>query len=157
MLLLSLLALPLAAQSLDWSAPGSAAMIDPQTGLWTFSGAALIIKPIAIATIDGRFPVTNTYGSAYSLTPGWSTLKMTFGDNHATGSVFAELMEVDACSSTERQLCSITSSDGDGSPTCDTCNWIGGVDFANHTYYVHVTVTKTDTPAAPALYSLAIY
>jgi hypothetical protein len=149
--------LPAAAQSLDWSSPGSAAKIDPQSGLWTFSGSAFMIKPTAIATVDALYPVTNTYGSATSLMPAWSTLKMTYVDNSSAGSVFAELLEVDACSATQRQLCSITSTDGDTSTRCDTCSWIGGVDFGSHSYYIHVTVAKTDTPAAPALYSLAIY
>lgn len=156
-LLFVLLALPAAAQSLDWSSPGSAAKLDPQSGLWTFTGSAFLIKPIAIATVDAYYPVTNTYGSAVSLLPAWSTMKMTYVDNHATGSVFAELLEVDACSSTQRQLCSITSADGDDSVHCDTCTWANGVDFGSHTYYIHVTVAKTDTPAAPVLYSLAIY
>src|SRR5258706_7151257 len=123
-LLFALLALPAAAQSLDWSAPGSAGVVDPGTislGLYTFNGAVFQVKTTAIATVEARYPVTNTYGSAFSLTPAWSTLKMTYADNDATGSVFAELMEVDTCSSTERQLCSITSSDGAGSGSRDTC------------------------------------
>jgi hypothetical protein len=156
-LFIALAAFPAAAQSLDWSAPGSAAMIDPQLGLWTFSGAALQIKPTAIATVEARFPVTNTYGSAFSLMPAWGTMKMTFVDNHAGAAVSAELMEVDACSATERQLCSISSSDGDSSVRCDTCSWVTGVDFSTHSYYIHVTVAKTDTPATPALYSVALY
>jgi len=156
-LLFVLLALPAAAQSLDWSSPGSAAKLDPQSGLWTFTGSAFLIKPTAIATVDAYYPVTNTYGSAVSLLPPWGTMKMTYVDNHATGSVFAELLEVDACSATQRQLCSITSADGDDSVHCDTCTWLTGVDFGSHSYYIHVVVAKTDTPAAPVLYSLAVY
>jgi len=34
---------------------------------------------------------------------------------------------------------------------------VNGVDFGSHSYYVHVTVAKTDLPADPKLYSLAIY
>jgi len=156
-MLLVFLALPAAAQSLDWSSPGAAGKIDPQTSLWTFNGSALVIGASNITTVDAFYPVTNTYGSAVSLTPAWGTLKMTYADNSSSGSVFAELLEVDACSSTQRQLCSITSSDGDGTPTCDTCTWMNGVDFGSHSYYVHVTVAKTDLPADPKLYSLAIY
>ena len=156
-MLLVFLALPAAAQSLDWSSPGSAGKIDPQTSLWTFSGAALVIPAANITTVDAFYPVTNTYGSAFSLLPAWSTLKMTYADNSSAGSVFAELLEVDACSSTQRQLCSITSTDGDSSVRCDTCSWIGGVDFGSHSYYIHVIVAKTDVLAASALYSLAIY
>jgi len=159
--LLVLAAIPAAAQSLDWSAPGSTGVADDGTvssGLYIFSGASFAVKSNAIATIEARYPVTNTYGSATSKTPAWSTLKMTYSDNSSTaGSVVAALMEVDKCSATETQLCSITSADGDGSITCDVCTWNGGLDFANHAYYVDVTITKTDTPAAPKLYQLAIY
>src|SRR5258706_565040 len=88
-LLFALLALPAAAQSLDWSAAGSAGVVDPGTislGLYTFNGAVFQVKTTAIATVEARYPVTNTYGSAFSLTPAWSTLKMTYADNDATGS-----------------------------------------------------------------------
>ena len=102
--------------------------------------------------------MTNTYGSATSKQPGWTTFSMTYADNSSTaGSVVANLMEVDACSTTERQLCSITSADGDGSTACDTCALSSGLDFSNHSYYVHVTITKTDLPANPKLYELALY
>ena len=159
---LFLIAIPAAAQnSWDWSTPGSLGIVDSGTwglGLYSLSGTTFAPKPTAIATVTARYPVTNTNGSNHDLSPAWSTLQMSYRDNSATaGSVVAILYEVDKCSATQAELCSITSSDGDGSTTCSTCNFTAPLDFANKAYYVEVTVTKTDTPADPALYQLAIY
>lgn len=155
--LLALLAtLPAAAQSLDWGMVGSAGVPDNQNSLYGTSGPALFIQTNAIATMQFRYPVTNTYGSATSKQPGWTTLSMTYVDNGAGGSVTATLMEVDACSATERQVCSITSSDGGDETRCDVCT-VSGIDFSSHAYYVDVSVAKTDTPGAPKLISLALY
>src|SRR5436190_483568 len=85
------------------------------------------------------------------LSPGGSTFSVTYADNHSAGTIVANLMEVDSCSSTERQICSVTSSDGDGSTHCDTCSLNSTIDFSNHAYYVYVTITKTDLPADPRL------
>ena len=159
---LFLIAIPAAAQNTwDWSSPGSLGVVDAGTwslGLYSLSGTTFAPKPTAIATVVARYPVTNTNGSSDSLTPGWTTLQMSYRDNSSTaGSVVAILYEVEKCTATQTQLCSITSSDGDGSTTCSTCEFAGGLDFANNAYYVEVTVTKTDVPADPALYQLAIY
>ena len=157
---LLLSAMPLAAQSLDWSMAGSAGVLDDGTALGAFvlTGPYLGIRTDSVATAEARYPVTNTYGSVTTKTPAWSTFSMTYSDDSATAaSVTAELMEVDKCSATERQVCSITSADGNGDPTCDVCQFVGGLDFANHAYYVHVTVAKTDIGVNPRLYALAIY
>ena len=157
-LTLLLTALPLAAQSLDWSMVASTGVSDNANGAFVTTGPAVSIASNAIYTLEFRYPVTNTYGSATSKQPGWTTFSMTYADNSSTaGSVVADLMEVDSCSTTERQLCSITSADGDGSTACDTCSLSSGLDFSNHSYYVHVTITKTDLPANPKLYELALY
>jgi hypothetical protein len=153
---LLLAALPAAAQNLDWGMVGSTGVPDNGNSLYATAGPALFIKTNAIATMQFRYPVTNTYGSATSKTPGWTTFSATYVDNHATGSVTATLMEVDACTATERQVCQIVSNDGGTSAQCDTCS-ISGINFASHSYYVDVVIAKTDTPAAPALYSLALY
>jgi hypothetical protein len=151
-------ALPAAAQTLDWTTVGSAGVSTSANPLFAVSGPAVYVPTNAIETLEFRYPVTNTYGSASSKQPGWTTFSMTYADNSSTaGSVVAQLMEVDSCSSTERQICSITSADGDGSTTCDTCALSSTIDFSNHAYYVHVTITKTDLPADPRLYELAIY
>jgi hypothetical protein len=153
---LLLAALPLAAQTLDWTMVGSAGVPDNGNSLYAATGPALGIQSNAIATMQFRYPVTNTYGSATSKTPGWTTFSATYIDNHSTGSVVATLMEVDACTATERQVCQITSNDGDTSPQCDTCS-ISGINFASHTYYIDVVIAKTDTPANPKLVELALY
>lgn len=150
-------AVPLAAQSLDWSSVASAGVSASSNGATVVTGPALSIPTNAVYTAEFRYPVTNTYGSATSKQPGWTTFSMTYADNSAAGSVTAEVMEVDACSTTERQLCSLTSADGTGATTCDTCTLSSGLDFSNHSYYVHVTIAKTDLPADPKLYELALY
>ncbi len=153
---LLLAGLPAAAQTLDWTMVGSTGVPDNGASLYVTTGPAIAIKPNAIATMEFRYPVTNTYGSATSKTPGWTTFSMTYVDNHSTGSVVASLMEVDACTATERQVCSITSNDGGTTAQCSTCS-VSGINFASHSYYIDVTIAKTDTPAAPALYELALY
>ena len=155
-ILLLLAALPAAAQNLDWGMVGSAGVPDNSSSLYATTGPAVFIRPDSIATLQIRYPVTNTFGSAISKQPGWQTFSMTYSDNHSTGSVVASLMEVDACTATEQTVCTLTSNDNDGSTQCDTCS-ISNIDFATHSYYIDVTIAKTDTPAAPKLYSLALY
>lgn len=155
-LTLLLASLPVAAQTLDWGMIGSAGVPDNGNSLYATSGPALFIRPDSIATMQFRYPVTNTYGSATSKQPGWTTFSMTYSDNHSSGSVTASLMEVDACTATERTVCTLTSNDNDGTTQCDTCA-ISNIDFANHAYYIDVTIARTDLPAAPKLYSLALY
>jgi hypothetical protein len=157
LLILLTAAVPLAAQSLDWTMVGSAGVSDEGQGNFATSGPTVYILPDRIYTLEFRYPVTNTYGSATSKQPGWTTFSMTYADNHSAGTVTATLWEVDSCSTTQRQLCSITSADGDGSTVCETCALSSGLDFSNHSYYVDVVISKTDLPANPKLHELAIY
>jgi len=150
-------AVPLAAQSLDWSTVASAGVATNANGATVVTGPALSIQTNAVFTAEFRYPVTNTYGSATSKQPGWTTFSMSYADNGAGGSVTADVMEVDSCSKTERSLCSLTSADGTGATTCDTCALSSALDFSNHSYYVHATITKTALPADPKLYELALY
>lgn len=150
-------AVPLAAQSLDWSTVGSAGVSTSSNGASVVSGPAVSIPTNAIYTAEFRYPITNTYGSATSKQPGWTTFSMTYADNGSGASVTADVMEVDSCSTTERSLCSLTSADGTGAATCDTCTLSSGLDFSNHSYYVHVTIAKTLLAADPKLYELALY
>ena len=160
-LVLALWALPAAAQNnWDWSMPGSTGTLDQGTaglGLYTFTGSYFAVAPAAIATVEARYPVTNTVGSATDPSPAWNTLQIAVHDQYASGSVTATLYEVDACSSTQTELCSITSTDTDQDVHCNTCTFTGPLDFANNAYYVFVSVAKTDTDADPRLYELAIY
>jgi len=148
------------AQNLDWSEPGSTGVIDPGTasgGLYTFTGAYFAVAPNAVATVEARYPVTNTVGSATDISPAWTTLQIATHDQYANGSVTATLYEVDACSNVETPLCAVTSSDSDSDVHCNTCTFTGPVDFANHSYYVFVSIVKTDSVADPRLYELAVY
>ena len=151
-LILAVCALPVAAQNTwDWSMPGSSGVVGDGTaslGLYTFTGAYFAVQPGSIATVDARYPVTNTVGSATDISPAWTTLQMTVHDQYATtGSVTATLYEVDYC----------TSSETDQDAHCDACTFSGPLDFANNAYYIHVSVAKTDNDADPRLYALAIF
>ena len=154
----SLFALPAAAQW-DWSSPGSGGVIDPNAiTVWDFTGTTFRIRTDSIGTVDVRYPVTNTYGSSFDISPAWTTLAITASDNSsAAASVTATLYEVDICSDTQTALCTVTSADGDGTPACNTCTFTGPLDFANNAYYVLVTASKTDVGAVAALHSLSVY
>lgn len=159
-LVLVLCALPAAAQSWDWSEPGSTGVVGDGTaslGLYSFVGSSFGVGAGNIATVDARYPVTNTVGSATDITPGWTTLEIAVTDQWAGSSVTATLYEVDKCASTETQLCSITSSDTDQDVDCYTCTFTGPLDFANNAYYVHVSITNSATTENPRLYSLSVY
>jgi hypothetical protein len=159
-LVLALCALPAAAQNWDWSEAGSTIVVDDGTaslGLYSFIGATFGVGAGNIATVDGRYAVTNTVGSATDISPAWTTLEMTVHDQYAGGSVTATLYEVDKCASTETQLCSITSSDTDQDVQCESCEFTGPLDFANNTYYVFVSITNSSTTEDPRLYALSVY
>jgi hypothetical protein len=153
-----LAALPLAAQTYDWSSIGSTGVYDfPSTYKFTTAGATLKFGSFQTGTITFRYPVTNTYGSASSSVPGWTTLHATFTDDSANGAVTIALYKVNKCDYTETQLCSITSSNGSNTPVCDTCTFNStDVDFANYYYYVLVTLTRSVTSANPAIHQVAL-
>lgn len=158
--LVCLAALPAAAQNnLDWSSVGSAIILDEGLiNVYDFSGPQISLKSGSVGEIEGRFPVTNTVGSGTDISPAWNTLSAALVDNHLSGWLTITLYEVDKCTATQTQLCQINSSDGaDDSVRCETCQFDGGLDFANNAYYVHVVLKKTDTPPAVALYELALY
>lgn len=158
-LLLSVWSLPAFAQW-DWSMPGSTGVVGDGTaslGIYTFSGAYFTVTPGSVGTVDARYPVTNTMGSGTDISPAWTTLQIAVHDQYTTSGVTATLYEVDKCSSTETQLCSVTSSDTDQDVHCNTCTFTGPLDFANNAYYVHVSVTNDVSTAGAQLYELAIY
>jgi hypothetical protein len=158
-LVLALCALPAAAQSWDWSNAGSTGVVDDSTAaaaIYTFTGPYFGFAS-STGTVEARYPVTNTMGSATDISPAWTTLQITVHDQYTTGSVTATLYEVDKCASTETQLCSVTSTDTDQDLHCNSCTFTGPVDFANNAYYVLVSVARTATSADPRLYELAVY
>jgi hypothetical protein len=161
-LVLTFCALPVAAQNnWDWSAAGSTGVVDHGTaslGLYTFAESYFSVRPDSVATVEARYPVTNTVGSATDISPAWNTLQIAVTDQWAVGSsVTATLYEVDKCTGTQTQLCSVTSTDTDQDVHCNSCTFVGGLDFANNAYYIHATVTKTTTGVDPRLWELAIY
>ena len=159
-LVVVLCAFPAAAQNWDWSEPGSTGVVDDGTaslGLYSFVGSTIGVGAGNIATVEARYPVTNTMGSATDISPAWTTLQMTVHDQYAGGSVTATLFEVDKCSSTETQVCSVTSTDTDQDTHCNSCTFTGPLDFANNTYYVFVTISNSVVSEDPRLYALAVY
>ncbi|HET7437443.1 MAG TPA: hypothetical protein VFN10_22250 [Thermoanaerobaculia bacterium] len=153
-----LFSLPAAAQW-DWSSPGSGGVVDPNGPVaWDLTGTTLSIRPDWIGSAEVRYPVTNTVGSSFDITPPWTTLSITASDNSATAaSVSATLYQVEKCSDQQVALCTVTSTDGDGTPACDVCTFSGGLDFANNAYYVLVTASKTDLGGVAALHAVAVY
>ena len=153
-----LVALPAAAQTYDWSSTGSTGNFDyASTYKFTTAGPSYKFGSFQSGTLVFRYPVTNTYGSAISSTPGWTTLYATFTDDSANGSVTVKLFKVDKCDYSETQLCSITSTDGSNTPVCDSCTFNStDVDFANYYYYVEVTLSRSATSANPAIHGVAL-
>lgn len=154
---LLLAALPLAAQTHDWSQTGSTGQVG-SADLFdvSYSGPTLKFLGPLTGTAVARYVVTNTYGSGTSKTPGWTTLWSTYTDNSANGSVTTKLFQVDKCSGTETQLCSITSSDAVGAQ-CSSCTFSSSAfDFANFTYYVEVTLARSVSNAPEEIHSVAV-
>lgn len=162
-LVLAFCALPAAAQNnWDWSSTGSTGVVDEVTatfGSFELDQASFHFKSNSVGDIDARYPVTNTVGSQTDLTPAWTTLQIAVTDQWPTdASVTATLYEVDKCSGTQTQICSITSTDTDQDVHCQTCTFSSSTfDFANNAYYIHATVTKQNVTYDPRLWELAIY
>lgn len=155
-LALLLAALPLAAQSYDWSRVGSTGIITDPGGPYSFSGPTFREASNFHGNVTARYPVTNTYGSGTSKQPAWTTLAAAYTDDSANGSLTIRLLQVDKCANTETQICSITSSD-DPNPHCSTCTFSSSTfDFANYDYYVEVKLSRTTTLATEELHSLGI-
>ena len=153
-----LAALPLSAQTYDWSSIGSTGVYDfASTYKFTTAGPTLKFGSFQSGTLTFRYPVTNTYGSGTGFIPGWTTLHATYSDDSSAGSVTVAFYKVDKCDFSETQLCSITSADGTTAPVCDTCSFNStDVDFANYYYYVKVTLTRSNTTATEAIHEVAL-
>ncbi|HET7437444.1 MAG TPA: hypothetical protein VFN10_22255 [Thermoanaerobaculia bacterium] len=155
-LALLFVALPAAAQTAyDWSSAGACAVMPYASGS-AVSGPSLTLASSFRGTFTSRFPVTNTYGSATSDTPPWTNLSISYTDDSSSGSVTANLYEVDKCTNTQTLICSVVSSDGSG-PACGHCTFGSSTfDFLNNTYYVEVKLNRTTTAATEQLHSLGI-
>ena len=148
-------ALPALAQTHDWTSIGGTGRVAPAGAFKiTFSGPTLKFNSISTGDIVARYPVTNTYGSGTSLTPPWTTLWSSYTDNSASGSVTARLYEVTKCTGVETLICTITSTNNG---TCSSCSFSSSTfDFANNSYWVEVTLSRTVTSAAEEIHSLAV-
>jgi hypothetical protein len=150
-------ALPVAAQTTyDWSMVGSCGAVTNPSAGYRFTGPTFTFTGTYRSPITARYRVTNTYGSAVSKTPGWTTLYASLTDDSSSGSVVAKLIRVDKCNSTTTTLCTITSTDSPD-PNCQSCTFNStDVDFANYEYYVEVTLSRTTTAPNEALHTVAI-
>jgi hypothetical protein len=154
---LFLAALPVFAQTHDWTSVGVGGRVDKNGAFKiTFTGPTLKFNSISTGDIVLRYPVTNTYGSGTSKTPAWTTLWSTYKDNSASGSVTTKLYGVEECSGTETLICTITSSDSSVNQ-CSSCTFSSSTfDFANNTYWVEVTLNRSATSAAEEIHSVAV-
>ena len=155
---LFLAALPMFAQTHDWTSVGVEEERVDKNGAFkiAFAGPTMRFTSISTGDIVLRYPVTNTYGSGTSKTPAWTTLWSTYKDNSASGSVTTKLYELEECSGTETLICTISSSDS-GSNQCSTCTFSSSTfDFANNTYWVEVTLSRSATSAAEEIHSVAV-
>src|SRR5688572_18271322 len=92
---LFLAALPVFAQTHDWTSVGVGGRVDKNGAFKiTFTGPTLKFNSISTGDIVLRYPVTNTYGSGTSKTPAWTTLWSSYKDNSSSGSVTTKLYEV---------------------------------------------------------------
>ena len=152
-LALLLLALPVAAQTYDWSNVGSVGITQHGSG-FTFAGPSFTFSASRTGTLIARYNVTNTYGAGVSKTPPWTTFTASYTDNSSSGVVNLRLMQVDKCSNAESEICAISSSDG---TSCNTCTFGSSTfDFANNFYYIDARITRTSTSATEALHSVGI-
>jgi hypothetical protein len=154
------MAIPAAAQNMDWNMAGSAGNVDEtaaNAGLYAFTGTNAHFRGANVGQIVLRYPVTNTYGSFGSTIPPWTTMELAAIDNGANGFVVARLVQVDRCSSVETTLGTVTSADGEaGVVNCALVN-VAGIDFGNFIYYIEVTLARNAAAAQASVQSLALY
>lgn len=154
------LALPAAAQTMDWNMAGSTGNVDEaaaNAGLYAFTGTNAHFRGANVGQIVLRYPVTNTYGSFGSTIPPWTTMQLAAIDNSANGFVAARLVQVDRCSNVETTLGTITTVDDDnGGVQCPIVN-VAGIDFGNFIYYIEVTLARNAAAAQASVQSVALY
>ena len=146
--------LPLTAGAQQWTAVGSTGAIDEGSlGLYATNDAGLFFAAGATGNVTAYYNVVNNSGSS---TAPWTTLEMTSADGSATANVTAVLYRVPRCSGSAIAVCSVLSSESTTSPTCTSCTFSGGLDFANNAYFVKVILQKTST-TNPAVYQLRLF
>jgi hypothetical protein len=146
-----LLAMPLFAQTMDWSTVGSVGIIDEDsTSLYAFTAYDLEFRTGQTGTITARYPLMHTGDP----TPVWGSM---FVGGSGSG-VTVKLIRNSKCiPSTPETICELGPSTAAGN-FCQQCDDIGfnPLDFNNNAYYFEVTLTRSSTATSPKLHMLAL-
>ena len=154
-----ILALPAAAQNMDWNMVGSAGTVDEAAAaaaIYAFTGTNAHFAGANVGQIFLRYPVTNTYGSSVATAVPWTTLEMAATDNSMNGFVRARLIQVDRCSNVETIIATVQTVDGPAAPVC-FLQAVPAMDFGLFIYYIEVTIARNNANALEVLHSLALY
>jgi len=135
-----LASLPASAQL--WGQAGSTGIIDEASAaLYEFSGPTLRFKAGAVGTIVARYPIESDISN-----PGWASMSISY----AGPGVTVRVLEVNQCSAAEVL---VTSFNNPNSPEVTICigHIFGGWpwNFAQHVYYLEVTLTRATTATNP--------
>jgi hypothetical protein len=150
--------LPAAAQTGTWTAVASTGVVDESAaGLYAFGTTNLgYLAAGPLNPIVARYNVTNTFGGGVSDMPPWTHLELGYLNTAATGSVHADLFQVNPCTGVQTLLCTAVAGVGAG-PACTTCSFAPPLNFAAHLYYVQVTISRTAAAATPQAFTLRIF
>ena len=161
--LLTLLAVPLTAQTGTWTMVGSAGSMDSTSvGIGAFNGIDFQYSTNSITPIVAYYNVTNTYGGGLTDTPPWKTLELTYSitstSSTTTSSVSASLIEVDPCTGNLQVLCTVQGANTNVGSSCQTCDFKAHpLNFQTHLYFVTIRMTRSAANALPVARALRIY
>jgi hypothetical protein len=161
LLSLLLVALPAAAQPLmDWNMVGSAGSVDEAAAagfIYAYTNMTAHFAGGNLGTIVLRYPVTNTWGTAFGGTvPPWNTMEVAHVDNGAAASVVARLFQVNRCTNVQAQIAIMNSLDGPAGPVCGVVP-VPPLNFGTNIYYIEVTLTRTAVAGTPSVQYVALY
>lgn len=148
---------PVVANAQPWTGAGPTAVVDEVSfGIYAANPQYL---GYGVTTSTGNiiayFNVTDTTGTG---NPLWNTLELGYFDNSPTSQVTARLHQLNPCNGNLNTLCSVTSTDSSFT-TCTRCTFAtGAVNFnAGFTYYVAVTISRSNTADAPKLFGVRVF
>ncbi len=144
----------------NWTAvPSTGTLDETNSGSAAFTGAKFGYKTGAasINQIQARYNVVNASGSQEQPL-AWGTLELGNFDNSGVAGCFvqATLWKVNPCSGDSAAICTVVSTNAAVSK-CDTCQFMGGLDFNQYLYYVDVIIDRTAAAQVPTCNSLRIY
>lgn len=149
-----LLAAPLAAATIPWTAAGTTAIIDESSvPLYALNPPYISFNGSGVGQITAYFNVTDTSGTSM---PGWTTLQLSYFDNAAPSQVTAKLYQVDKCDGTQIQLCFVAGFDS-ATNTCNSCSFTQFIDFNRYEYYILATLYRASTALDPKLFALRLF